>query len=53
LQDAGDELVAEVVVTAQAEAIVTMNVRDFKGMDKFGIKVLTPKEFLQSIGEAK
>ena len=53
LQDAGDEFVAEVAVTAQAEAIVTQNVRDFKGMEKFGIKVLTPKEFLQRIGEAK
>ncbi|MGH9751404.1 MAG: putative toxin-antitoxin system toxin component, PIN family [Blastocatellia bacterium] len=53
LQDAGDEFVAEVAVTAQAEAIVTQNVRDFKGMEKFGIDVLTPKEFLQRIGEAK
>jgi predicted nucleic acid-binding protein len=49
----GDGFVAEVAVTAQAEAIVTQNTRDFKGLDKFGIKVLTPKEFLQSIGEAK
>ena len=53
LQDAGDEFVAELAVTAQAEAIVTLNTRDFKGMDKFGIKLLTPKEFLQRIGEAK
>ncbi len=53
LQDAGDEFVAEVAVTAQAEAIVTQNIRDFKGMNKFGIEVLTPKEFLQRIGEAK
>src|SRR2546427_3162080 len=49
LQDPGDEFVAEVAVTAQAEAIVTQNVRDFKGMEKFGIEVLTPKEFLQRI----
>ena len=53
LQDAGDEFVAEVAVTAQAEAIVTLNVRDFKEMKKFGIEVLTPKEFLQRIGEVK
>jgi len=53
LQDAGDEFVAELAVTAQAEAIVTLNTRDFKGMEKFGIKLLTPKEFLQRIGEAK
>jgi putative PIN family toxin of toxin-antitoxin system len=53
LRDAGDEFVAEVAVTAQAEAIVTQNTKDFKGMDKFGIQLLTPKEFLQRIGEAK
>jgi predicted nucleic acid-binding protein len=53
LRDAGDEFVAEVAVTAQAEAIVTHNVRDFGGIEKFGIEVLTPKEFLQRIGEAK
>jgi putative PIN family toxin of toxin-antitoxin system len=53
LQDAGDEFVAELAVTAQAEAIVTLNTRDFKGMDKFGIKLLKPKEFLQRIGEAR
>jgi predicted nucleic acid-binding protein len=46
-------VVIDTNVTAQAEAIVTHNVRDFRGMEKFGIEVLTPKEFLQRIGEAK
>jgi hypothetical protein len=40
-------------VTAQVDAIVTHNVRDFKGMEKFGIQVITPKEFLREIGETK
>ena len=53
LQDAGDEFVAELAVTAQAEASITQNVRDFKGMDKFGIEVLTPGEFLRRTGVAK
>ncbi len=53
LQDAGDEFVAELAVTAQADAIVTHNVRDFKGMEKFGVRVITPKELLQEIGEAQ
>ncbi len=53
LQDPKDEFVAEVAVTAQAEAIVTLNKRDFKGMEKFGVGLLTPREFLQKIGEAK
>jgi len=33
LQDAGDEFVAELAVTAQADAIVTHNVRDFRGVN--------------------
>lgn len=52
LQDAGDEFVAELAVTAQADAIVTHNVRDFKGMERFGVNIITPKELLQEIGEA-
>lgn len=53
LRDVGDEFIAELAVAAQAEAIITHNTRDFTGMEKFGVKVTTPKEFLQEIGEAK
>ena len=53
LQDAGDEFIAELAVTAQVDAIVTHNVRNFRGVERFGIKVLTPREFLQEIGEVK
>ena len=52
LQDAGDEFIAELAVTAQADAIVTHNVRDFRGVEKFGVKVITPKELLREIGDA-
>jgi len=53
LRDAGDEFVAELAVAAGVDAIVTYNVRDFKGMEKFGVEVVTPKEFLIAIGEAR
>lgn len=53
LQDVKDDFVAELAVTAQAEGIVTQNIRDFKGLEKFGIDLLTPKEFLQRIGEVQ
>ncbi|MBM3240302.1 putative toxin-antitoxin system toxin component, PIN family [Candidatus Poribacteria bacterium] len=53
LQDASDEFIAELAVTAQADAIVTHNVRNFRGVERFGIKALTPREFLQEIGETK
>lgn len=53
LSDVNDELLLELAVSAQCKYIVTHNVRDFKGSDKFGVKVVTPKEFLQTIDEVK
>lgn len=53
LPDVNDELVLELAVTARCEYIVTHNISDFKGIDKFGIQAITPKEFLQIIHEVK
>jgi predicted nucleic acid-binding protein len=53
LSDVDDELVLELAVTAQCEYIVTHNIRDFKGIDQFGVQAVTPKEFLKIIGEVK
>ncbi len=49
LRDPGDELVLELAVAANCEAIVTHNVRDFAGARRFGIRVLTPGEFLNEL----
>lgn len=53
LSDVNDELILELAVTAQCEYIVTHNISDFKGIDKFGIQAITPREFLQIIREVK
>ena len=53
LRDAGDDLVLEVAVAANCDAIVTHNVRDFAGIIRFGLELLTPGEFLQRIGGLK
>ncbi|MBM3145179.1 MAG: putative toxin-antitoxin system toxin component, PIN family [Chloroflexi bacterium] len=53
LPDADDEMILELAVSAKCEYIVTHNIKDFKGTDKFGIKAVTPGEFLQIIGEVK
>jgi len=53
LRDAEDELVLELAVAARCSHIVTYNRKDFAGAEKFGLKVVTPKEFLQEIGELK
>ena len=42
-------MVAEVAVASGARAIVTYNERDFIGVEKFGVKVWSPKHLLESI----
>ncbi len=44
LQDPADEMVLEAAVNAQANAIVTYNLRDFKQTQRFGILVLNPEQ---------
>ncbi len=46
LKDPKDDLVLEVAVESQSEYIVTFNIKDFKGCNKFGITVVTPQEFI-------
>ena len=50
LKDPKDDLVLEVAVESQSEYIITFNKRDFKGAEKFGIKVVTPQEFMSERG---
>lgn len=51
LRDPEDEMLLELAVKAQCDYLVTFNVRDFQGSDQFGIKIVTPNEFLKEIGE--
>ena len=51
LRDPGDDMVLELAVTAGCDFIVTYNKRDFQGVEQFGLSVVTPKEFLQEMGE--
>ncbi len=44
-------MVLELAVEADVEYIVTHNLKDFNGVEHFGIKAITPKEFLRIIGE--
>lgn len=49
LRDPGDDLVLELAVAAECQAIVTHNLRDFEGADKFGLQVLAPGQFLREL----
>ena len=51
LRDRNDEMVLELAVAARCDYIVTYNQRDFSGADKFGIRVINSRTFLQEIGE--
>jgi putative PIN family toxin of toxin-antitoxin system len=51
LPDPSDDLVLEVAAHAQCDRIVTFNVRDFRGSERFGIRALTPAAFLRSLEE--
>lgn len=53
LRDADDEFVLELAIAASADFIVTYNLRDFAGAETFGIKAITPKDFLQILGDIK
>lgn len=51
LRDPKDDHVLEVAVAGSCDTIVTYNGRDFRGVDRFGLKVQPPREFLLQIGE--
>jgi len=51
LPDPSDDHMLEVAVAAGCEVIVTYNQRDFRGLEKFGLRVLDPKTFLAEIGD--
>lgn len=51
LRDPKDDMVLELAVTAGCDAIVTFNKSDFLEAVQFRIKILTPKELLEKIGE--
>ena len=50
LRDAADDMVLEVAVEAGCDFVVTHNARDFAGAERFGVRVVTPGEFLKRIG---
>jgi putative PIN family toxin of toxin-antitoxin system len=53
LRDPKDDMVAEVAVASNASAIVTHNLRDFVGIEKFGLRAVSPGVFLKELGGSK
>jgi putative PIN family toxin of toxin-antitoxin system len=51
LKDPKDDMVLEVAVESEPDYIVTHNVRDFAGIEQFGLETITPRQLLERIGE--
>ena len=49
LPDPDDDLFLELAVAAHCAYIITYNLRDFRGAEKWGISTVTPADFLQKI----
>jgi len=50
LSDPDDDMILELAVAANASHIVTHNIRDFRGCDRFGVTAITPADFLALLG---
>ena len=53
LSDPRDDHVLEAAVAGGCDAIVTFDRRHFAGAERFGVRVMGPKEFLIDVGELK
>src|SRR5205085_6414378 len=52
LPDPKDDFILELAVESRADFLVTFNTKDFAGAERFGIRVISPGEFLAIIREA-
>ena len=51
LPDPKDDFVLELAVESRADFLITFNTRDFVDAERFGVRVISPREFLAIIGE--
>jgi len=49
LPDPQDDHVLELAVASQVNNITTFNSKDFKGVEQFGVKIISPKQLLEEI----
>ena len=49
LPDPKDDLILELAVASETKTIVSHNIKDFKGINKFGVRAIAPKILLEEI----
>ena len=50
-RDPDDDFLIDLAFKAQVDFIITYNQKDLRAVERFGIQVVTPKQFLQIVGE--
>ena len=50
LRDPKDDLVLELAVESSSRVIITHNIKDFNGIEQFGVQALTPQHYLKQRG---
>ncbi len=53
LNDSGDDFILELAVAANARYIVTHNLRNFAGVESFGLEAIAPAQMLLKLQENK
>ena len=53
LKDPKDDMLLELAFESNADYIISFNKKDFVGVEKFNVEVITPKEFLKIIKAVK
>lgn len=53
LRDPRDDMVLELAVIGRCSHIVTWNLGDYRGCERFGVAAVSPRDFLQLIGERR
>jgi len=51
LRNPMDDMVLELAAESQSDFIVTHNIRDFAGIERFDVRAITPQALLRKIGE--
>jgi predicted nucleic acid-binding protein len=52
VKDPNDDFLVDLAIKAQADYIITYNQKDLSpSTSQFGLKIITPKDFLQLVGE--
>lgn len=46
MNDPDDDMVLEAALSSRSDFVITFNQRDFRGMEQFGIRCVTPGQFL-------